>query len=64
MAVTKTDHGKRDIRSITIPTARKLAKVVIKFTAPNRDDTPARCKEKMAKSTEGPACAKFALRGG
>lgn len=55
IAVTNTDHGKRDIRSITIPTARKFARVVIKFTAPSRDETPAKCREKIAKSTEAPA---------
>jgi hypothetical protein len=38
--------------------------VLIKFTAPNREEIPARCKEKMAKSTESPLWAKFLLRGG
>jgi len=38
--------------------------VLIKFIAPKIEDTPARCKEKMAQSTDGPECAKFALRGG
>jgi hypothetical protein len=28
--------------------------VVIKFIAPNKDDAPAKCKLKIAKSTEGP----------
>jgi len=55
MAVTNTDQGNRDMRSITIPTARKLAKVVIKFTAPSKEETPAKCKEKIAKSTDAPA---------
>jgi len=64
MAVTKTDQGKRESLSITIPVTRKFAKVVIKFTAPSKDDTPARCKEKIAKSTEAPACARLDLRGG
>jgi len=64
IAVTNTDQGKRDIRSITIPTARKFANVVIKFTAPNREDTPAKCREKIAKSTDAPAWAMFALKGG
>jgi hypothetical protein len=36
----------------------------MKFTAPNNEDTPARCKEKMAKSTEAPPWAIFLLRGG
>jgi hypothetical protein len=34
-----------------------LIVVEIKFTAPKIDDTPARCKEKMAKSTDAPAWA-------
>jgi hypothetical protein len=38
--------------------------VVIKFTAPRIDETPARCKEKMAKSTEPPAWAIPEARGG
>ena len=54
-AVTNTDQGKSDIRSITIPTARRFAKVVMKFTAPSREDTPAKCREKIAKSTDAPA---------
>jgi hypothetical protein len=36
----------------------------MKFTAPKIDEAPARCKEKMARSTEGPAWAKFLARGG
>lgn len=36
----------------------------MKFTAPKREDTPARCKEKIAKSTDGPECAIFLLNGG
>jgi len=38
--------------------------VVMKFTAPRIDDAPARWREKMAKSTEGPAWAMFLDRGG
>jgi len=29
----------------------------MKFAAPRMDDTPAECKEKMARSTDAPACA-------
>jgi len=29
--------------------------VVIKFTAPRIDETPAKCKEKIARSTDPPA---------
>lgn len=36
----------------------------MKFTAPRMEDAPARWSEKMAKSTEGPACAIFLDSGG
>jgi hypothetical protein len=55
IAVTNTDHAKSGIRSRSIPNTRKFPKVLIKFTAPKIDLTPARCKEKIAKSTEPPA---------
>lgn len=38
--------------------------VVIKLIAPKIEDTPARCKEKIVKSTDAPAWAKFPARGG
>jgi len=38
--------------------------VVIKFTAPRIEDTPAKCREKMARSTDAPACAIPLARGG
>jgi len=38
--------------------------VVIKFTAPKIEETPAKCKEKIAKSTEPPAWARLPDRGG
>jgi len=37
--------------------------VVMKFTAPKIEDAPARCSEKIAKSTDGPAWAIFLARG-
>jgi len=64
IAVIKTDQPKREIFSKPIWKARKFNKVLIKFTAPNSDETPAKCKEKIAKSTEAPACARLALKGG
>lgn len=63
-AVTKTDHANKGIRSISIPIARKFPRVLIKLTAPIKEDTPAKCSEKIAKSTDAPACAKFPLNGG
>jgi len=48
IAVIKTAQAKRGIRSKNIPKVRIFPKVLIKFTAPKIDDTPARCREKMA----------------
>jgi hypothetical protein len=64
ITVIKTDHANKGIRSSCIPSLRTFIKVLIKFTAPNNDDTPARCKEKIAKSTEGPEWAILLLKGG
>lgn len=36
----------------------------MKLTEPRIEDAPARCKEKIARSTDGPACAMFLDRGG
>lgn len=41
-----------------------LIMVVIKLMAPRIEETPARCREKMVRSTDAPACAKFPARGG
>lgn len=37
--------------------------VEIKFKAPIKDDTPAKCRLKIAKSTLGPECAKIPDKG-
>jgi len=42
IAVKKIDQTKRGIRSIVIPLVRILMHVVIKFTAPKMEETPAR----------------------
>jgi hypothetical protein len=42
IAVIKTAQGNKGIRSINIPKARRLRVVLIKFTAPKREDTPAK----------------------
>lgn len=64
IAVKKTAQTKSGMRSIVIPVARILITVVIKLTAPRIDDTPARCKEKIPRSTEAPAWAMPAESGG
>lgn len=38
--------------------------VVIKLIAPKMEETPAKCREKMVRSTEAPACERFPDRGG
>jgi hypothetical protein len=53
-AVIATDQTNKGIRSKVIPGDRILITVVIKFTAPRIDEIPARCKLKIAKSTEDP----------
>jgi hypothetical protein len=63
-AVITTDQTNKGIRSIVIPLDRILIVVVMKFTAPRIEETPAKCKEKIAKSTEAPACAIPAANGG
>jgi hypothetical protein len=55
IAVIKTAQANKGIRSNNIPNTRKLPNVLIKFTAPKIDLTPAKCKEKIAKSTDLPA---------
>lgn len=63
-AVTKTDHTNNGRRSKEIPGVRILIIVVIKFIDASIEEAPARCKEKIARSTEPPACAMFLERGG
>ena len=63
-AVISTAHGNIGIRSKNIPRARRFIIVVIKLIAPNKEETPARCKEKIAKSTAAPLWDTLPLRGG
>jgi hypothetical protein len=53
-AVTNTDHTYKGILKIFIPGTRIFITVVIKFIEPNMDEKPAKCKLKIAKSTETP----------
>jgi hypothetical protein len=55
IAVITTDQTNNGIRSKVMPFDRILITVVIKFTAPKIEEIPAKCKEKIAKSTEAPA---------
>lgn len=38
--------------------------VVMKLIAPRIDEIPAKCREKIVRSTDAPACARFPARGG
>lgn len=62
IAVTRTDHKKRGIRSHTLVVAPKI--VEMKLIAPKIEEIPAKWSEKMVRSTETPLCAKFPERGG
>jgi hypothetical protein len=53
-AVINTAQAYKGNLCINIPGARILKIVTIKFIAPKIEDTPAKCKLKIAKSTEGP----------
>jgi len=53
-AVIKTDHTNKGIFSKGYNDERILKIVVIKLIAPKIEETPAKCKEKMAISTENP----------
>lgn len=64
MAVTSTAHGNIGIISRSIPIVRRFIIVVIKFTAPNSEEIPAKCRLKIAKSTDGPLWNIAFLRGG
>ncbi len=63
-AVIKTAHTKSGIQSQYIAGTHIFTIVVIKFIAPNKEDSPAICRLKIAMSTLGPECARPAERGG
>jgi hypothetical protein len=54
IAVTKIAHTNNGSLCNDIPGVLILRTVVIKFIAPNNEETPARCRLKIAKSTEPP----------
>lgn len=63
-AVILTAQQNNGNRCIVIPGDRMFMIVVIKLIAPKIDEAPAKCKEKMAKSTEGPLWASTDDNGG
>lgn len=64
ITVITAAQTKRGIRSRRRPFQRMLIIVVIKLIAPRIDDAPAKCREKMARSTDGPEWARFLASGG
>lgn len=50
-----TAHTNSGIRSSCNPCQRMLITVEMKLTAPRIEEAPAKCREKIAKSTDGPA---------
>lgn len=64
MAVIRTDQTNRGVWYCEVAGGFMLMIVVMKLIAPRIEETPARWSEKMVRSTEAPAWAKFPARGG
>ncbi len=64
ITVITAAHTNRGIRSRRSPFQRMLIIVVIKLIAPRIEDAPAKWREKMARSTDGPEWARFLASGG
>src|SRR5215468_10392957 len=52
--VTRIDHTNSGILWSVMPGARMLKMVVMKLMAPRMEEAPARCSDRIAKSTAGP----------
>jgi len=63
-AVIRTDHTKSGMESSDMEEDRMLMIVVMKLIAPKIEDAPAKCKLKIARSTEIPEWNKFPANGG
>ncbi len=63
-AVILIDHGKRGIASLFRLTFHRSLIVAIKLIAARIDLAPAKCREKMARSIEGPDWVILPERGG
>ena len=64
IAVTKIAHENKLILCRFKPPALIFKTVLIKLIAPNKLDTPDKCNEKIAKSTEPPEWDWIPARGG
>lgn len=63
-AVIRTDHTNRGVWYCDRAGGFMLIAVVMKLIAPRIEEIPAKCSEKMARSTEAPAWARFPANGG
>ena len=64
IAVIKIAQTNNGNLCIDIPLVLILIAVLMKLIAPNKEDTPAKCNEKIAKSTEPPECDCTLDKGG
>ena len=64
MAVTNIAHTNKGNLCRDIPGALIFNTVVIKLIAPNNEDTPAKCRLKIAKSTDPPEWDWIPAKGG
>lgn len=64
ITVIKTDQINKGIFSVGIPSRRAFKIVVVKLIAPSNEDTPARWRDRIVRSTAGPAWATLPARGG
>ena len=64
IAVTNIAHTNNGNLCKLIPLVLILSTVVIKFIAPNKEDTPAKCKMKIARSTDAPELDWIPANGG
>jgi hypothetical protein len=63
-AVTNMLQTNNGIKCIPIPGTRIFKTVIIKFMAPSKEERPAKCKLKIAKSTAPPEWASIPDKGG
>jgi len=63
-AVIRTDQTNKGMESRDIEEERIFIIVVIKLMAPKIEEAPAKCRLKIAKSTENPEWNRFPAKGG
>ena len=64
IVVINTDQTNSGTWSMLMPGARILITVDMKLIEPRIDDAPAKCSEKIARSTDPPLCAALLAKGG